>query len=473
MEPMSALFRPRRIAEVAADRYRDRWRSLPPDLRTDQQLAGIGAVACGATHSVMEKCNFACTSCYLSDAANGTEPAPFEEVCEQLDELRDFLGPGGKCQITSGEVTLLEPAELGRIVAYAKRIGLDPMVMTNGQRFLQRPGYLRALVADYGLAKVSFHVDITQKGRPGWRAGMREAELHPLRDRFADLVRRTRAETGRTLHAAMTVTVTTDNAEGVAEVTRWALDNADAVRILSFLPVAPVGRTRDAQSADLTLDGLWRRVCAGVGRPLNRDALHYGHRECNITVPVVVVGSGTRRRIVEVVRAGRRWDLRVMRRTLRELGPVVDLNDSARHNVRLVLGALVRRPLALVELLAYGAYRLWGERGAVASALANLVRERGLRIRPLLLVTHRFMGAAELDTDLGRERLAACVFRVPVDGEMVSMCRVNASGIRRRLNERLARPPRVPESAAAGPYVAPSPEAAEPLPAISTAPPGR
>ena len=70
----------RRIGDGATDRYRDRWRSLPPKLRTDQQLAGVGAVACGATHSVMERCNFACTSCYLSAVANATEPAPFDEV---------------------------------------------------------------------------------------------------------------------------------------------------------------------------------------------------------------------------------------------------------------------------------------------------------------------------------------------------------------------------------------------------------
>ena len=55
---------------------------------------------------------------------------------QQLDDLRDYLGPAGKCQITSGEVTLLPAEDLGRIGAYALRIGLDPMVMTNGERFL-------------------------------------------------------------------------------------------------------------------------------------------------------------------------------------------------------------------------------------------------------------------------------------------------------------------------------------------------
>ena len=60
-------------------------------------------------------------------------------------------------QITSGEVTLLKPDALGRIVRYAREIGLDPMIMTNGQRLLQVPDYLSRLVRDYGLQKISFH----------------------------------------------------------------------------------------------------------------------------------------------------------------------------------------------------------------------------------------------------------------------------------------------------------------------------
>lgn len=442
MERTNTVLRRPSIDDATAPRYRAKWQSLPSPLRTDQQLAGVAAVACGATHSIMEKCNFACTSCYLSDIANDTRPAPFAEVQGQLDELRAYLGPGGKCQITSGEVTLLEPAQLGRIVAYARGIGLDPMVMTNGQRFLQRPEYLPSLVADYGLEKVCFHVDSTQKGRPGWRPDQREAELHPLRDRCAELVRHTRAVTGKPLHAAMTVTVTAGNLDGVADVVRWGLANADAVRILSLLPVAPVGRTQDEGAAALTLDGLWRRVEAAVGRPLNRDALHFGHRSCNITTPVVIVTAGGRHHIVETVRAGRRWDLRVMRLALREASHVVDLNEAAPRNAGRLALWMARRPWRLAELAAYGGYRLWGERRAAWALLWGWLRRRNTSVRPLLLVAHRFMAAGELDTDEGRERLAACVFRVPVDGEMVSMCRVNASGLRRQLNTALRRPTR-------------------------------
>lgn len=97
------LFRPgSNVLPPPPDLYQERWQELPPHLRTPQQVAGIHSVACGATHSIMEKCNFACTSCYLSDLANYTLPLPFEKVKLQLQALRSYLGPGGKVQITSG-----------------------------------------------------------------------------------------------------------------------------------------------------------------------------------------------------------------------------------------------------------------------------------------------------------------------------------------------------------------------------------
>jgi len=342
----------------------------------------------------------------------------------------------GSASVTSGEVTLLPVEDLGRIVAYALEIGLDPMVMTNGERLLQQADYLATLVRDHGLQKVSFHVDSTQRGRPGWRREQAEEELHPLRDRFAELVRQTRDQTGQVLHAAMTMTVTDANVAGVPGVMDWALDNADAVRLVSFLPVAPVGRTRDEGADDLDLDGVWRLICQGAGQLLNRDALRFGHRECNITVPVVVVHTGARRRIIEVVRAERSWDRRVMRRALREFAPGMHVDARLPRTVMRLAMALLLRPLTLMELCAYGLYRAWTEKATIGSILAALCTRQGFRLRPQMLVTHRFMGAAEIDTELGRERLQACVFRVPVDGEMVSMCQVNAGDMRQRLTQR-------------------------------------
>ena len=48
------------------------------------------------------------------------------------------------------------------------------------------------------------------------------------------------------------------------------------------------------------------------------------------------------------------------------------------------------------------------------------------------------MSAEEMATPAGRQRLANCIFTVPVDGELVSMCEVNATEVRRRFYDRHA-----------------------------------
>ena len=413
--------------------FKARWAQLPAQLRRPQQFIGVNSVACGATHSIMEKCNFACTSCYLTEAANYTRPLPFAQVKEQLDVLRRHLGKGGKVQITSGEVTLLPVEKLGPIVAYARAIGLDPMVMSNGQRLLQVPDYLPRLVREYGLEKISFHIDTTQKGRPGMALGLTERQLHPLRDRFARLVRQVRRQTGRRLHAAQTVTVTEQNFSGIPDIVDWALGQADSFRILSFLPVAQVGRTKDRGVPTLDMGQVWAQVCAGAGQRLNREAMLFGHPECNITAPLLVFSFGGQRRVVEVVRSGKRWDARVFGKLVRHFSGGVDLNQGLAANLLGLVRPGLARPQFIAELALYGIYRLlgWGGWGLRFGLLGLVGRAR---VRPLLIVVHKFMDAAELDTPLGQERLAACAFKLPVEGELVSMCQMNATSLRGQLN---------------------------------------
>ena len=88
----------------------------------------------------------------------------------------------------------------------------------------------------------------------------------------------------------------------------------------------------------------------------------------------------------------------------------------------------------LLEFPFYALYRLWGARACLVSLLIHLLKLEKVRIRPLLLVIHKFMNGDELETPLGKERLRTCVFKVPVDGQMVSMCQVNATSLRRELN---------------------------------------
>ncbi|MEO0651946.1 MAG: hypothetical protein AAFZ65_14820 [Planctomycetota bacterium] len=416
---------------------RAKWDSLPDAARTDVQLAGRGGVSCGATHGVLERCDLACTSCYLTPIANRTPPLAFEAVKAQLDALRAALGPGGKAQITAGEVTLLPLEQLGRIVSYAVRIGLDPMLMTNGQRLVAEPDYLLTLVRDHGLRKVSFHVDLTQRGRPELKGARRERDLNPVRDAQAELLRRVRRETGAALHGAITMTVTPSSLDQVGDVVDWARRNADVARIVSFQPAAEVGRTRDGRALEHgapSMDALWERICAPFGRPLERHALHFGHPECNVTVPVVSVTVGSEPLTFEVVRAGSARDRAAFGRLMAAIANRVDSAAPPGQIALSLLGQLLRRPRLLGDALGIGLRRTWHERRAVARILAGLLRFKHLTLRPQLWVIHRFMDADELATPLGRERLAACVFKLSVGGELVSMCEMNATDLRLEQN---------------------------------------
>ncbi|MDY7092585.1 MAG: hypothetical protein SX243_06370 [Acidobacteriota bacterium] len=441
---MSAGVRVRRwlaaLAEpIPAERGRlneARWALLPERLRTSQQTMGRGHHSCGATYGVMERCDFACTSCYLSKTANATTPLEEAKVRAQLDALRAYLGPQGKAQITSGEVTLLPVETLGTYVAYARKIGLDPMVMTHGQRLLEKPEYLRRLVADFGLKKLSIHVDSTQRGRRGWRRGIEEQELHPIRDAYAHLIRETRRATGRTLHVATTVTVHLGNLEQIPQILDWILDNNDAFRMVSFQPVAAVGRTQDSRIEGLTLDGVWEQICSGVRQELNRHAMYFGHPECHIVAPVVVVRCGEERFVLETARAGKRWDKAFLGRLMQAFGGFSTYDKPRWLNTAQLLLLGARHPRLLLEAPFYGLYRLWGVRRRLASVAGQLLRLRPLTARPLALIVHKFMSPDELDTPVGRERLAACVFQLPVEGHgMVPMCQMNATDLRSSLDQ--------------------------------------
>ena len=113
---------------------------------------------------------------------------------------------------------------------------------------------------------------------------------------------------------------------------RWMLDHVGSFRTLSFLPVAQAERTADRQGL-LDMDAVWARVCAGLGRSLDRYVMLFGHSECNITVPLLVLGPGDHREIVEVVREGARWDVRVFRLATPEFNHFIELDKGVLANV--------------------------------------------------------------------------------------------------------------------------------------------
>lgn len=436
-----------------AGHLRALWRELPRELQGPGQMFGRQTEGCAATIGVEPRCDFACTGCYLGEGANSVPPLAFRAVREQLDHIRGDVGRFGNVQITDGEVTLRPARELVRILAYARSIELEPMVMTHGDGFRRRPGLLERLVVEGGLREVCFHVDTTQRGRRGVARADGEADLDFVRAELAALVRRVRASTGQPLRAASTITVTRENLADVPGIVRWFVRNADVFRVASFQPAAAVGRTRAGVGGGVDVEALWDGIADGAGLPrdrADRGRVTFGHPACTRGLLGLVVerpGSAP---------TYHPWRDSASARDERDVLAYLDRFGGVglRSEGRAVLAARLAGMVAAAPGLALGRAapyfaRLLGRLAADPARLALELARGRARVHGLALVSHHFMGADELATPAGKERLAACTFRVPVGGRMVSMCEVNAAGHRERLyagarSERARRPQETP-----------------------------
>ena len=129
---------------------RERWNSLPEELRTPNQVSGRHLTHCGFTTGA-SYCSFHCTHCYLPKNANQVPMPSLAQMKEQIDANRRFQGPGGGLQITGGDVADAyfktgRQDELVEIVRYAVNTGLVPMLMTHGQTLLEHPAFLERLM---------------------------------------------------------------------------------------------------------------------------------------------------------------------------------------------------------------------------------------------------------------------------------------------------------------------------------------
>jgi len=415
-----------------------RWEALDSRWRTVGQGLGQQATGCGATIGVHPRCDFACTGCYLGEDANHVAPAPLEHTFRQLDQLRNWLGPKGNVQITDGEVTLLPTEDLVAIARYARHVGLIPMVMTHGDTFRRRPELLEQLMTAGGLTEVSIHIDTTQRGRLDYRNARSERDLQPLREEFADMIRAVRRKTRCPLRAATTLTITRENLADVPHVLEWCLRNRDAFGMLSFQPVAQVGRTRHALPG-VTVDELWQQIGYVLSEyGLTRRApnpIVYGHPDCTrLEMLVVYERLRERPRLAPIIRDAHDEDVQMLREYFeRGLGGVNFRDDSTLERVCRSAGIFLTDPRWML-----GPLRRWilgriAELGTGAARLGWDFARGNVRVDAFSVVSHHFMSANELSTGNGRERLSACLFRVPIGDEMVSMCRVNAEGIRESL----------------------------------------
>jgi hypothetical protein len=418
-----------------------RWEALPPGLRSAGQGLGRQATGCGATIGLQPRCDFSCTGCYLGAEANRVPPLPIEAVRAQLEALRRYLGPKSNVQITDGEATLRPVGELLEILLHARSLGIIPMLMTHGDALRRKPGLLERLMREGGLTEISIHVDSTQRGRDGYRAPRSELELMPLRDELAERVRSARRSTGRPLRA------TSQNLRQVPEVVAWLLRNRDAFGLVSFQPVAQVGRTRKGL-AGTTVEALWAEIAKAVapfGPSIQGSGhLRFGHPECTRILPLVTLErSDGELRLFEPIR-DRVEDAAILEEYFaRGLGGVAFRDDGRLETFARALGLIRAAPgFLLGRVRRWLGRRLTEEAGTSMPRLAGEILLGRVRLDGFTITSHHFMNAEEIRTERGRERLDACVFRLPFEGEMVPMCRINADGLRERFYAgiRAARP---------------------------------
>lgn len=416
-----------------------RWSALDDSVKLPGQGLGRKATGCGATAGIQPKCDFSCTGCYLGSEANRIPPMPLAAVLEQLEALRAHLGPKSNVQITDGEVTLRPEEELIAILRHARSIGIVPMVMTHGDTLRRKPGLLERLMVEGHLTEISIHIDITQRGRDGYRLPQSELALMPLRDEFAAMIRTARRRTGRHLRAATTLTVTAENLPHIADVVRWTIANRDAFSLVSFQPLAQVGRTRKSLDG-VTPEELWTEVGKATsehGLDLRGAApLHFGHPDCTRFVPLVAVEKkrGQGMKLLQLIR-DHPDDVAVMTEFFdRGLGGVAFRDDLPIEAVARALGMIRRAPgWFFGPVRRWVSSRLRAELGLGFGAILVAGLTGRARVDGLTLTSHHFMSPEELHTDTGQARLDACVFKLPYQGQMVPMCQMNAGGVRERL----------------------------------------
>ncbi len=422
-------------------------KSVPLRFRTSNQFLGKQHAGCAATIGVMPRCDFACKACYLGKDANRIPMASVAEIKEQLNQIRTWLGVGGNVQITDGEVTLRPIDDLLEIIRYAKAIDLVPMLMTHGDVLRKDPQLLMRMILEAGLSEICIHIDTTQRGRLGkaYRYARQESELMPLRDEFAQFIRVVRKKTGKPLKVAMTVTVTEQNLSGVAEIVRWSSKHSDIVTLLSFQPVAQVGRTLGDVSASVNVEVLWDNIAAGVyeDEKKRHDLLNHkgylGHADCTRFVQGLVVReTGKSPAFHPLFRGVDSPDQEFLKGFLRRFGGVSTRVGNSRLAYAILFIMLASAPVFVFQsLLPYIVRKLKELKSCHGIGLFGRIVIGRAQINYLNIISHHFMSRDEIDTSHGQERLQACVFRVPLNGEMVSMCSINAKGYRKDYYEQL------------------------------------
>ncbi len=194
---------------------------------------------------ITDQCNISCKGCYRTALAGHK---PLDDVKSEVLFLERYRNINN-VHLAGGE-PLIHP-DVVPIVSFIRERGLNPVIITNGQRLT------RDLLADLkaaGLVEMSFHVDSGQT-RPGW-GDADETALNELRQRYADVLWNLGG-----VNCNFNMTVNPRTLHRVPEVIRWALGNKGKVNGLTFItlrgfPTKGVTFVGDGRMIDLKADSV-------------------------------------------------------------------------------------------------------------------------------------------------------------------------------------------------------------------------
>ena len=244
----------------------------------NQLLGRKGSIGC-VSLEISQRCNLDCSLCYLSPNSNNVKDLPLTELFSRMDKIRHHYGVGTNVQISGGDPTLRKRKELMQIVRYARTLGLNPALFTNG--ILASRDLLEELVEN-GLSDVAFHVDMSQE-RPGYHS---EQELNAVR---LEYIERTR---GLPLLVVFNTTVFDENFSDIPSIVQFFINHSDRVGFCSFQLQADTGRgVLGKRTKPISLETVRAKIDEGAGNALGWDAFLIGHPKCHSYAPALAING--------------------------------------------------------------------------------------------------------------------------------------------------------------------------------------
>jgi hypothetical protein len=371
----------------------DTWARLDPAFRTPNQVLGRRSTIGCVPLEITQRCNLACTLCYLSESSESVKDVPLPVVFRRIDAIRERYGPGVSVQVTGGDPTMRDREELVAIVRRVSERGLRPSLFTNGIRATRE---LLSELAAAGLFDVAFHVDTTQR----FKKYPTEASLNAVRSEYIERAR------GLKLAVVFNTTVHAGNLEEIPDLVRFFVRNSDVVGMASFQVQADTGRGEWRGRAEgVSPDTIAERIRRGVGLPeLAWDTALVGHPACNRGTMLATAGE----QAADVL-----TDRPLYERFLQEFRHVSFDRRDVQGTARTVLRAVLRNPYWLWRGGRFLLSKLWAVRWPLL---------RGERKGKITFFIHNFMDANALDP----ERIRNCSFMVMTEDGPVSMCEHNS-----------------------------------------------